>query len=414
MYLMDCEQRCAEGVVYSLAHHGCRVIGLTASSFFPMKFSSHLSAWHASPSLNDGFELYFQFLKTLPEAGVIVPSGDLSVKFLARYAEALSAAGFLISVPATENLEILFDKYRCNRACELAGIPVAKTWSIDELADNPELIDALRFPVIVKPTALAGGSYVKVDHHDQLQPAIDAIVVAVEKQAVRLNESGVIVQEWIESGMTDNWSCDVLCDRNGEIVDFVTIKRVRTSLNDKGTPTSRLYCGKLQPEPELLRRTQRLLKEHNWRGFAHVEFIYSRADAEFYLTEVNPRLPGYAYFLSATGHEQGWFYAADLLGVEYQSKGVGTGAMYFESLRYPGDLTDGVVNAMRGNLRFSELLSSYWRAFCSDDEVVIDHFNRNDLGMVLGLITFNARTFFEKAVSFVRRRLEGWFGRASA
>lgn len=238
-----------------------------------------------------------------------------------------------------------------------------------------------------------------------MEQAIDYISGIVQKESVRLNESGVVIQEWIDSGMTDNWSCDVFCDSQGRIVDHVTIQRVRTSLNEKGTPTSRMYCGVFQPEPRLLERTEQLLKAHRWKGFAHVEYIYCSRDEEFYLTEVNPRLPGYSYLLSATGHEQGWYYVADLIGVDYDSQGKDSGVVYFESLRYPGDLTDGVVNAVRGNLDISTLLSSYWRALFSPDQVVIDHFNRKDLGLTFGLVLFNVRTFIEKAVSYIRRRM---------
>ncbi|QFS86934.1 MULTISPECIES: ATP-grasp domain-containing protein [unclassified Marinobacter] len=405
VYLMDCEQRCAEGVLYSLARNGCRVIGLTSVSFFPMRFSRHLASWYSSPTLSEGFEEYLQFLKSLPEAGVILPSGDLSVKFLARYFRELTDAGFMLSVPGTGDLETLFDKLSCNRACANAGIPVAKTWSLSELEDDPTIIERLRWPVIVKPTALAGGNYRKVEETGELEQAIDYISGIVQKESVRLNESGVVIQEWIDSGMTDNWSCDVFCDSQGRIVDHVTIQRVRTSLNEKGTPTSRMYCGVFQPEPRLLERTEQLLKAHRWKGFAHVEYIYCSRDEEFYLTEVNPRLPGYSYLLSATGHEQGWYYVADLIGVDYDSQGKDSGVVYFESLRYPGDLTDGVVNAVRGNLDISTLLSSYWRALFSPDQVVIDHFNRKDLGLTFGLVLFNVRTFIEKAVSYIRRRM---------
>ena len=169
VYLMDCEQRCAEGVLYSLARNGCRVIGLTSVSFFPMRFSRHLASWYSSPTLSEGFEEYLQFLKSLPEAGVILPSGDLSVKFLARYFRELTDAGFRLSVPGTGDLETLFDKLSCNRACAHAGIPVAKTWSLSELEDDPTIIERLRWPVIVKPTALAGGNYRKVEGPGELE-----------------------------------------------------------------------------------------------------------------------------------------------------------------------------------------------------------------------------------------------------
>lgn len=405
VYLMDCEQRCAEGVLYSLARHGYRVIGLTTSTFFPMRFSGHLHSWLRSPALNEGFEPYFAFLKTLSEKGVIVPSGDLSVKFLSRYAARLADEGFLVNVPSEQSLHNLFDKYSCNRACVDMSIPVARTFSVSEIEQDPAIVDSLRWPVVVKPTALAGGNYRKVGERDGLEPAVDELKKAVAKDAVRLNESGVVVQEWIDSGMEDNWSCEVFYNKAGQLVDFVTIKRVRTSLSGQGTPTSRMYCGLLTPEERLVERTEKLLSAYGWRGFAHVEYIYSKQDDEFYLTEVNPRLPGYAYLLSASGHEHGWYYAADLMGDNYQVDGRTKGVTYFEALRYPGDISDGVVNAVRGYLDFRSLIASYLRALRSPDQVVIDHFNFKDSGQTFGLILVNLKSFFEKSLSFIKRRM---------
>lgn len=405
VYLMDCEQRCAEGVLYSLASRGYRVIGLTTSTFFPMRFSWHIHSWLRSPALNDGFDQYFNFLKALPEKGVIIPSGDLSAKFLSRYATRLAGEGFLLNVPAQDSFDILFDKYTCNRACASMRIPVARTFSINEIEQNPSIVDSLRWPVVVKPTALAGGNYRKVDERGGLASAIGEIRQAVEKESVRLNESGVVVQEWVDSCMEDNWSCEVFYNKAGQLIDSVTIKRVRTSLNEQGTPTSRMYCGVLVPETRLVERTEKLLNAYDWRGFAHVEYIYSRKDDEFYLTEVNPRLPGYAYLLSASGHEHGWFYVADLLGDTFHVNGKSRGVTYFEALRYPGDVTDGVINSLRGHLDFGSLFASYLRAFRSQDQVVIDHFNVKDLGQTLGLILTNLKSFFDKSVSYVKRRI---------
>jgi predicted ATP-grasp superfamily ATP-dependent carboligase len=405
VYLMDCEQRCAEGVVYSLASHGYRVVGLTPSTMFAMRFSRHLESWCHSPALSDGFEQYFSFLRALPGKGVIVPSGDLSVKFLSQYATELESEGFLLNVPEKRSLETLFDKYSCNRACINMQIPVARTFSPADIEQDRGIIDSLRWPVVVKPTALAGGNYRKVETSKGLASAIADMKRTVGKDAFRLNESGVLVQEWIDSGMEDNWSCEVFYDKAGQLIDFVTIKRIRTSLNEQGTPTSRMYCGVLEPEKKLVERTHKLLSAYGWRGFAHVEYIYSRKDDEFYLTEVNPRLPGYAYLLSASGHEHGWYYAADLMGEVFHVNGKCRDVMYFETLRYPGDVTDGVVNALRGNLGFGSLIKSYADAVKSRDQVVVDYFNVRDLGQTLGLILVNIKFFIDKSVSYIKRRL---------
>jgi hypothetical protein len=74
-------------------------------------------------------------------------------------------------------------------------------------------------------------------------------------------------------------------------------------------------------------------------------------------------------------------------------------------LRYPGDVTDGVVSALRGNLGFGSLIKSYADAVKSRDQVVVDYFNVRDLGQTLGLILVNIKFFIDKSVSYIKRRL---------
>lgn len=410
--LMDCEQRCAEGVLYSLAQRGFDVVGLTAESQFPARLSRHLARWHRSPVLSDGFSDYLDFLLGLPERGPVIPSGDLSVRFLSRYRETLDNAGFLLNVPTPERLERLFDKWQCHRLCRELGIPVAGTERVNDLAGALEASRTMNWPVLLKPTTLAGGNYIRVHNEEALARAFHKLSRTVSRANVRINESAIIIQEWVASDMRDNWSCDVFIDQAGEMTDAVTIQRVRTSLNESGHPTSRMYCGRIVGNPLLLKRTQQLLQGQGWRGFAHVEFIYSARADEYLLTEVNPRLPGYSYLLSASGHEQACYYCLDLLGQPYSSPLSGDSpsvppekVFYFESLRYPGDITDGFVNMVRGHIALKPFVRSYLEAMRPGNRVIVDHFNARDPGMTFYLQILNFKRFLRKLLLYTRRVL---------
>ncbi|MDX1590159.1 MAG: hypothetical protein R3296_14590 [Oleiphilaceae bacterium] len=412
--LMDCEQRCAEGVLYSLARNGFRVVGLSAEIRFPARLSRHLSQWYHSPLLSQGFSNYLAFLQELPERGPLIPSGDLSVRFLSRNRETLERAGFLVNVPDPEELERLFDKWQCHRLCRDQGIPVAGTARVQDLESALMACRDMRWPLLLKPTTLAGGNYVRVHSEQALSEAFFRLQKTIHRAQLRINESGLILQEWVESTMEDNWSCDVFVDRSGRLQDAVTIQRVRTSLNDSGYPTSRMYCGRIRHNPLLLERTRQLLEGQQWRGFAHVEFIHSADRDEYLLTEVNPRLPGYAYLLSATGHEQACYYCRDLLGQPYSPPPLqppqnrDRKILYFESLRYPGDITDGLVNMVRGHLGLKPFLRSYLEALGPGSRVIVDHFNLRDPGMTFYLQVLNARRFLRKLVLYGKRVCRSW------
>ena len=59
--LMDCEQRCIEGVIYSLARHNIELICLSKQHRSPAYYSKYVSKYINSPDLTKSFEDYFNF-----------------------------------------------------------------------------------------------------------------------------------------------------------------------------------------------------------------------------------------------------------------------------------------------------------------------------------------------------------------
>ncbi len=403
--LMDCETRTAEGVIHSLFRHGLNVVGLSSQKRCPAKYSSGLVYYFQSPPLNQGFDKYFYFLTSLPFRGVIVPSGDLSIYFLSAYSSKLKNKGFLLNIVSENVLYQAFDKWKCHQLCKSLNVSVAKTIAVDSEASVSRKIKNFKFPVIIKPTRLAGGNYIRVFSPEKAVSAFKTLYDTINKKEFSLNDSGLIIQEWIDSRMEDNWSCDVFYDQNGCCRAALTIKRLRTSLNFEGTPTSRLYAGTIEKNEELIEITRKVLESIGWRGFAHVEYVMDRKTQKFFLTEINPRLPGYSYFLSRTGYEYGYYYAADLLGVNYEPPDFFPKATYFESLRYPGDITDGVVNAMRGHISLKSIIKSYIHAVSSKEPVIIDHWNSKDIKLSGAILFNNGLIFLKKVIRYIKKRI---------
>lgn len=409
--LMDCETRTAEGIIHSLFRHGLTVVGLSSQKRCPALYSACMDLYFQSPFLKQDFGKYFDFLTSLSIRGVIVPSGDLSVQFLSSYSAKLQKAGFLLNIVNEDVFFQAFDKWKCHELCKSKNVPIAKTEAVDSEASVLLKSKEFTFPAIIKPTRMAGGNYVRVFSSEEAVSAFRKLYDVIDKNEIELYGSGLILQEWIDSRMEDNWSCDVFYDQKGILRSEVTIKRIRTSLNFEGTPTSRLYAGKIHENKELLRITRKILESIGWRGLAHVEYIRDRKTQKFFLTEINPRLPGYSYFLSRTGYEYAYFYTADLLGIDYATIHVSPKATYFEALRYPGDITDGVVNAMRGHLHFGSIVKSYISAFFSKGPVVIDHWNSNDIRLSGAILFNNGMNFLKKTFKYVLKRLKALVAR---
>jgi predicted ATP-grasp superfamily ATP-dependent carboligase len=402
---MDCEQRCIEGVIYSLSHHNIELICLSKQHQSPAYYSKYVSKYINSPDLSKSFETYFQFLMALPYKGVILPSGDLSVVFLADYQKQLLDAGFLFNILEKDILTSIFDKWTCHELCCKTKVPCANTWLVTDESSLVTALDKLDYPIIIKPTRLAGGNYIKVFNDKQAIDAYRQLNNIVNSENFRSHHSGVIAQKWIESGMQDNWSCEIFYDSHGTFKGAVTFRRIRTSLNDLGTPTSRFYAGQRECNDTLVAYARKLLEYVGWKGMAHVEFVYDHDSGQFILNEVNPRLPGYAYFLSNIGFEMAFFYYADLCNIDYEAEIQDGSEYYFEALRYPGDITDGIVNIFRGYISAKEFLGSYAKALRSDEKVVIEYFNYNDFRLTMAIQLTNILHFLKKIRSFIRRRI---------
>ena len=142
---------------------------------------------------------------------------------------------------------------------------------------------------------------------------------------------------------------------------------------------------------------------------AHVEFVCANNSGEYLLNEVNPRLPGYSYLLSSIGFEMAFFYYADLCHIDYEVEAHESNEYYFEALRYPGDITDGLVNILRGYVSAKEFIGSYVKALMSGEKIVIDYFNYKDLRLTIAIQLHNVRSFMRKTRLFIIRRIRALF-----
>lgn len=403
--LMDSEQRCIEGIIYSLWKHNIEIICLSKQNLFPARFSSKVSKFYISPDLSESFELYYSFLIDLPFRGVIVPSGDLSVIFLSNYKQELIDAGYLFNIIEKFKLISIFDKWECHKLCIKCGVPCAKTEEITDESSLNAALNQFEYPIIIKPTRLTGGNYIKVFDKKEAVQAYNKLKKVINSKHFRQNNSGMIVQKWIDSDMQDNWSCEVFYDLKGDFKGAVISQRIRTSLNDLGTPTSRFYAGQKQNNDIILKYTRMLLESIDWRGMAHVEFVFDKKSGQFLLNEVNPRLPGFSYFLSNVGFDVAYFYYSDLCNKQYDVVLNIGNHYYFELLRYPGDISDGVINIVRGYIDIKDFVNSYINAIFSKDKVIIDHFNCNDIVLTSAIQISNICIFLQKTYRYIYKRI---------
>jgi hypothetical protein len=326
-----------------------------------------------------------------PFRGVLFAPDDHTAVLFSANQEKLAKNGFLTNFPPVTTLLTGFDKWRCHLEASRFGIPCALTRLIDGYEKPDALSRTMDYPFIIKATTLAGGNYIKVYKQEEVADAYIKMKEAISREENRILEPRLIAQEWLEYDMEDIWCVEAYYDRHGVGKGFFPIRKIRTVIYRGGTFGSRLYAGESFPNEKIVTLTRTLLDGLKWRGLAHVDWVYSKKRNLYYLTEINPRLPGFSFFPSRAGFEMAYYYYADLTGAAITCHDVKP-FLYFESLRYPGDISSTISAIFRRQYSWKKLIKSYARIFTEGKPTVIDFFNTSDLRMTMANIVSIMRT----------------------
>jgi predicted ATP-grasp superfamily ATP-dependent carboligase len=379
--LPNCDTRAMEGIIGSLGKRNIPIIGLSTHPECSAFRSKYVIGRVKSPSPIDG-EGFLNFLMKAPFRGVLFAPDDHTAILFSANQEKLKKNGFLTNFPPITTLLTGFDKWRCYLEASRFGIPCAFT----RLIEGPEKLDALSrsmdYPFIIKATTLAGGNYIKVYKQEEVLDAYIKMKEAISRQENRVLHPRLIAQEWLDYDMEDIWCVEAYYDRYGTGKGFFPVKKIRTVIYRRGTFGSRLYAGESFPNEKVVALTRTLLDALEWKGLAHVDWVYSRNKSEYYLTEINPRLPGFSFFPSQAGFEMAYYYYADLTGGTITCHDVKP-FLYFESLRYPGDISSAISAIFRRQYSWKKLIKSYARIFTEGKPIIIDFFNISDIRMTM-------------------------------
>jgi len=378
--LMDCEHRLMQGVISSFGKRGIEVIALSAQKDTPPPAfkSRFVSYTYISPDLRHGEEAYLEFLRELPHRGVLLFSTDWAAEFASKHQQAIREAGYLINIPDHEIFRRSFDKDRIFKVCAECDVPTMPTREVNSVEDIYAAAKAFGYPLLLKPTRLAGSRFQKIHRREEIQPAFDAISELVGSEEFAAQESGIIVQEFIHYRFDDLYCVEAYCAKDQSRQDILTIQKIRPDINYDGSVGSRIFAGQTLQVPDLEQYSRRLLEYLGWTGIAHLDWLYAPKYEDYLLCEINPRLPGFSSFPTKIGFEMAWYYYADLAGISTPTFRFKR-ALYFEALRHPGDLTSNLVAVFKGHLGFWPYIKPYLKILTLRYQVVVDVFYGADL-----------------------------------
>ena len=378
--LPNCEIRAVQGAVVSLGVKNIPIVGLSSERNCLTFQSKFIKQKLFSPATDDADEFLGLLIDKKTPKGILLPSNDKSVVLFSQNREKIESAGFLMNIPSETSLKNGFDKWECYNIAKSLNIPCASTVLLESVHDLNKIKSNIPYPFIIKATTLAGGNYIRVYNHDEIDQAYEKMLELITSPKNELLNANLIAQEWLFYDMEDIWCVEAYYDKNGEAVGFYPIKKTRTVIYNDGTYGSRLYAGEYVHNELIVDLTKKMLDYLEWRGFAHLDWVYCKNKNQFYLTEINPRLPGFSYLPYKAGFDMAYYYYADMVCEKRFTKRTKIyPVIYFESLRYPGDLSSSLSAICKGQYDFKKFISSYLRIFTSRKKLVLDLFYTEDI-----------------------------------
>jgi predicted ATP-grasp superfamily ATP-dependent carboligase len=286
-FVTDGDQRPALAIARSLARRGVSVL-VGEERRRSLASSSRYCAGHVTyPSPYQHSEAFERFLLEFVErerVDVVLPVTDVTAHAVCRNQDAL-ARHTSIAAPPLEALEFVADKWRTLSRAAQCGIPIPRTEFVDGIAGLKRVIDAVRYPAVVKPVRS------RIPTGAGWLPA--TVTYASSKDDLwRLYETTEylasypsLIQERIEGA---GLGVFVLFDR-GELLTAFAHRRLREKPPSGGVSVLR---ESVAVDAALRDHATRLLGPLGWHGVAMLEYKQDSRTGDAVLMEVNGRFWG--------------------------------------------------------------------------------------------------------------------------
>jgi carbamoyl-phosphate synthase large subunit len=237
-----------------------RVVAVDPNPLAPAQYAAQMRA--PAPRIDDpGYVPALQELCARHGVGAVLPLTDLDIEVLALARERGELPAL---VPSSEVARATYDKYEAHLLLERLGLPSPPTMLADED------LDALHYPVMVKPRQGSGARSIHLAH--------DA---AQARFFVAYVDEPTMVQRAMGG---PELSIDCLGDPDGRCLNAIP----RTMLESRGGESIK---GTVIDDPELVKLARRAMEALAVRGPATIQ-VFRDPDLGVRITDVNTRFGG--------------------------------------------------------------------------------------------------------------------------
>lgn len=253
---------------------------------------------------------------------LLLATTDHLVTVLARVKDQLSDL-YLIPYPDAPLIERLTHKENFAQLCAQLDIPHPRTMVFDLAAPEESSLDDLSFPVIAKPSnaeAWAGVSFEgkqKV-HAPASRAELDSLI---GKLTAAGYTDKLIVQDVIPGDDQGMRILTCYVDQGGT-VRFACFGQV---LLEEHTPDTWGFPAAIMTssDPVAVEQATRLLEHVGWRGWANFDLKFDPRTGQTVFFELNPRLGGTSFYITAAGHNvTTWYVDEYVRGESLADRGV--------------------------------------------------------------------------------------------
>jgi len=260
-----------------------RIIGLAYENLEPGIYMKGLvDKTYQIPYPKIGSDIFLERIKYInnkEKLDVIIPNLDAELYTFIKAKKELSGFGIHTFLPTLEQFEER-SKSNLYEFGQKYGVKVPFSKSVTSFLDIKNLVHEFDFPVLVK------GKF----YDAYLAYNLEQVIGYYNKLSSKWGLP-VIVQEFIRGTEVN---VVALGDGEGETIAAVPMRK--QYITDKG----KAWGGITIQDENLLKITRDLIRKTKWRGAMELEIIKT-SGGQYYLIEINPRIPAWVYLAVAAG-----------------------------------------------------------------------------------------------------------------
>ena len=353
----DCWTRKTLSAVRSLGREGLVVDAVSHTRIAPGIYSSYTRRYFIVPDPKKQPELYLKKILELiqqEQYDCIMPFEESSIELFLTVRTQIEQYTRL-PLPSAKAYHAANNKWEVLQLARQLNIPMPQSYRPQSQAGIDEALNALQFPVIIKPVSSSGSRGIrKVANRQQFDKEYPEVVK---------NYGYPVIQQCID---WQGQGCGVgVLARDGNVLADFSYKRLREFPVQGGPSTARESTA----DGETKQYAAKLLKALNWDGVAMVEFKRDPVTNTPMLMEINPRFWGSLDLSYVAGVNFPYLLYLFATGKEVKQPSYTTGIIGRWLL--PGDMAHFLANPNRFKLRpsFFSFVNghTYYDDFKKDD-----------------------------------------------